>query len=449
MSHRIFISLTKRDTPIAEALRDALVGLFGSVRVQVDFSTSKEVGRAPGHGEDWFKWIVDQVSECELAYILVTPNSIQKPWIPWEAGAVFGAAMASGAAGLNKVRPIVYQLSADQVPSPIASSKANYERGDNKKDIETMLMGLVSDYLSELGPRETAEIVNKLEEPGGVVDAYIERVRTILKDARVVPTSGVVEEWRIRLDRLLEEDRGSEVDQFEDWLDIAFGKGSDDEGQALDLRLHSRLADLYLEGKQPQKAMRQLELALQLMPRDIFLLRRLGQAHLAANDMESAEETIDRIEELDARAFERNPECAALKGKWRRLRKEPAAAEEVYLAAYLANRRSYYLADLLAQVRLDQGKLEPAREAYRWALEAIKSLTEANIWAHATAANAAFFTNDDDRAALHLETLRGLEPRPTPREIEAIGQGIRRLAAKLDDGDARASRLLEVLRSQP
>ncbi len=81
------------------------------------------------------------------------------------------------------------------------------------------------------------------------------RVKTALDDAPVLPTGAVVEEWRIRLDQLLEQDRGSEVDQFVDWLDIAFGRREKDEPQQLDLRLHSRLADLYLESNSPQKAM--------------------------------------------------------------------------------------------------------------------------------------------------------------------------------------------------
>ena len=79
------------------------------------FSTSKQVGSGPDHGDNWMTWIAEfQVKQCDFALVLLTPASIQKPWIVWETGAVHGAAMMLGEGGRRKVRPLVFQVTDEQ-----------------------------------------------------------------------------------------------------------------------------------------------------------------------------------------------------------------------------------------------------------------------------------------------------------------------------------------------
>jgi len=52
--------------------------------VTVHYSTNKEMQGGINPGEDWFTWIVDRVRESTVALVLLTPASIQKPWILWE-----------------------------------------------------------------------------------------------------------------------------------------------------------------------------------------------------------------------------------------------------------------------------------------------------------------------------------------------------------------------------
>src|SRR5262245_38740954 len=125
----IFISLTKEDTRLADALRTLSHEVLGDA-VTVSYSTSKELGIGPKAGADWFGWIVDQVSGCDLALILVTPQSVQKPWILWEAGAVYGAAFAKGTTG--KVRPLLYLVKENQLPSPFSNTTTQYQWGDSE-----------------------------------------------------------------------------------------------------------------------------------------------------------------------------------------------------------------------------------------------------------------------------------------------------------------------------
>src|SRR5688500_10554447 len=89
----LFISHNAADRPFAVALRNAIHELIDSdTLIDVRFSTSGEAG--PQGGEKWRDWIYRQVVEFGTALIVVTPNALGKPWLLWEAGACFGAALA-------------------------------------------------------------------------------------------------------------------------------------------------------------------------------------------------------------------------------------------------------------------------------------------------------------------------------------------------------------------
>ena len=58
----IFISHTHTDQAIAHAIRNAVQSLFGDA-VAVRYSTNKELDGGIKPGEDWFRWIGQQVRE--------------------------------------------------------------------------------------------------------------------------------------------------------------------------------------------------------------------------------------------------------------------------------------------------------------------------------------------------------------------------------------------------
>src|SRR5215470_1857988 len=88
----IFISLTRADSEIAAAIKTALREILG-IKIDVHYSTNQELGVGISHGEDWLKWIADRIRSCDFALLLITPNSARKPWIMWESGALYGAAI--------------------------------------------------------------------------------------------------------------------------------------------------------------------------------------------------------------------------------------------------------------------------------------------------------------------------------------------------------------------
>ena len=443
MAHGIFISLTHQDTALAEALRDILQALFGDF-LQVHFSTSKELEGGIRSGEDWFQWIVDKVKGCDFAFVLITPASMHKPWILWEAGAVAGAALASKQEGMHKVRPLIYQIPTDLIPSPIRDSKLQFRRGDRADEMEALLTEILADYQTELSGSCVAAFGKKIN---GALKTYLERVRACLLDAPAVASPAVIEEWRLRLDVIMRQNRPSEVAQLHDWMDLAFGRSRTDRARPLDLRIHSRLADVYLKAGQTERAIEQLDLARQLAPRDIYVLRTLGRAYLQKKDREAAKEVIDRIESLDRNAFVRNPECAALYGRWYRSGGNTREADAVYSKALDANPESYYLANLAAETRLEDGRTEDAKRAFQQALDIIERLdlsNETNLWTHATAANAAFYLEDDDRAMKHLEAARNKGLDADSRET--IERGLNGISRHVPNGEVRLARLLGVLR---
>jgi len=121
MAIEIFIILTKVDSGIAEALRTSINEVFETA-INVHFFTSKELDGGIRHGDDWFKRILDLLQKCDFAYVLITPSSVDKQWILWESGFIYGVEMANGKIEQRRIRPIIYQLEANQIPSPIRDS---------------------------------------------------------------------------------------------------------------------------------------------------------------------------------------------------------------------------------------------------------------------------------------------------------------------------------------
>ena len=99
------------------------------------------------------------------------------------------------------------------------------------------------------------------------------------------------------------------------------------------------------------------------MKDDIFILRQLGGIYIDLEEYERAEQLIQALEMLDATAFERDVESAALYGKFcLNRRKDTAAALDVYSTALNHNPESYYLANLGAEALLSAGDTDRARQ---------------------------------------------------------------------------------------
>ena len=189
MNKKIFISLTHADNEIAQAIKDVLSALFGE-HINVSFSTSKEIDSGIKPGEDWIAWIGERVRTCDLVLALMTPTSVSKPWILWELGAVYGAASASNPEAERKIRPLLYRIRDDDIPSPLRDNKMQFKRGDNRLDAITLFTDIVEGYRDHIPPQvyrgAIALLENEKTKPSESVSPEAEKSLQQLKDGRAI-----------------------------------------------------------------------------------------------------------------------------------------------------------------------------------------------------------------------------------------------------------------------
>ena len=262
---------------------------------------------------------------------------------------------------------------------------------------------------------------------------------------------------------MTDDKRGSEVAGFERWMTLAFGRERDDAfTDPIDVRLHRRLGELYLGRRDWKRASNQLRLARLAAPRDIYVLRPLGQAYMThyldSDSLASAaerdeltsriQEVLAAIEELDPEAYVKTPDAAALRIKFeRKATRNTERAIEICERALRNNPDSYYLADILGQTWLELDNLGKAREAYEQAVEILDRLQENNVWTFATSATANLVLGRPDRARESLAKLKRLSARPSSAELDTVARGIRDVAGRLNLTEPDIEGLLQLLQA--
>jgi hypothetical protein len=443
---KLFISHTHADKRLADAFKQLMNTVF-SGRVTTVYSSDESESGGIGAGEEWRDWINRAVRDSEVALVLLTPSSVQKPWVLWEAGAVFGLYLGAEAAAAPRkpdearpkspLRPLVFHLTPGQVPSPFEQLQSL--RGDEEKAMMKLVNAFVEEDFASVFEKDKPALFKAGREIEKAVQTYVEEVRLALKDAPLVPTEPAVQEWLERIDSLVKEDRASEVGQLHQWIDIAFGREKDEKEKKprpIDVRIHRRLGQLYLQNRAFDEAIAQFRLAEMLVPRDLFTLRMLGQALLGLGDKKQKEtsEVIARMQELVPDIWKTNAECAALRARYLRTGGDEAGALQVLREAFALNSQSYYLADLIGQACLANGDKAGAKQIYEKALDILRDVGEANIWAHATAATAAAVVGDPIETRRHLEAIAARKPKP--RDRNSILGGLERVHKDLGLADS-------------
>jgi tetratricopeptide (TPR) repeat protein len=284
-----------------------------------------------------------------------------------------------------------------------------------------------------------------------VLATYLDAVATALLRMPSLVNEANIREWLDRLDRFGPE-RASELPGFERWMNLAFGRDGEAAGIPIDVRLHRRLGELYLDLRNYECAMRQLNLARRAAPRDIYVLRPLGEAgmkrYLELSEPDATDATDDaarlRIEldgvmaaiaDLDEDAFCSNPNTAALFGKYQRVALgDLDGAIATFALAIDRNPASYYLADVLGQAQLEAGRVDDARATYRRAIEILDELAaagESNIWTHATYATASLVCGQIQVAEHNLDAVACSDDL-TPSVRDSIVTGLRTVAAQIE-----------------
>jgi tetratricopeptide (TPR) repeat protein len=413
----VFVSYTVSDRRLVESLAKLMRAILPD-DIDLRYSGERAGGGGPAPGSQWFGWIVDQVKGCDVTLVVLTSSSVQKPWPMWEAGAVAGASF-----GLGQERPIVpvrYGVANERMPDPFRNLQS--VDGSSRADLRALVSGSL---MRKAAGSAFFEKFWAHPDTQAAIGTYLEEVAATLRELPIAPTEGTIDEWCRRLDDLRAQRRSAEAAQIERWISIAFGTRDAEREVPLDVRIHRRLSEMYMSVRDYANAIRQLQLAQELAPRDIFVLRALAEARLKSEDRDGAKAAMDAIQKLDAKAFEQNAECAGLRGRWNKMSSAWGAARDDYQRV-LDLQPSYYMADNVGQLSARIGDVARARQVYEQARAIILKLQERSVWSHATLANAAIVIGDEPELQ-HLEAAAQMDPAPSAREIESIREGLEQL----------------------
>lgn len=311
--------------------------------------------------------------------------------------------------------PLLVDVRPEKLPTPLQAMGRQVRRGETPEEFRRLLEDLL-DYLGELNRLVASDQRSAVALIDHSVQRFDREVLEWRRQADTGPTESAILEWCSRLDGLFNSGQYRDVNQFHRWFNITLHRSEDKAGEALDQRIHRRLGELYLASGQAVPAAKEFGLAVSLAPRDIYLLRCLGQAQLDSKNVQATKECLDEIERLDPQAFSENVDCAALKGRYLRSIALYEQARDAYLEASRMNPRSFYLRDLLGQAHLAIPDFDEAETEYREALRIISTSGDRTLWAHATAAAAHLVLNQLDELEHELEQIGDLNPSPGKRE---------------------------------
>jgi tetratricopeptide (TPR) repeat protein len=417
---KLFLSHSHADRELADAFK-ALIETCFPGHIEVSASSSDPSRGGISAGSEWLKWIHDQVSSSRFTAVLLTPNSVDKPWLMWEAGAVSGVSLATKEE--STVIPLVYRLSMEQIPSPLRSRQAAL--GEDRNAMTSVLNSL--NKTVSVRPATFSNLVDSF------LPTYLERVQKVLAETPPPLTESAIQDWLDRIEYFERTGRRSEVRQLHRAMVNVFDPGAADcDSTPLDVRLHRRLGDIYFFSKQWKEALSQYEIALRLSPRDVFLMHKKGLASLVTGDEPGAEEMLECIAKVDKEAIQRSTEIAGLKGRlyWERYLRSDArsdleAARDAYAESFKFNSNSHYMADNVGQLSLLLGDTATAHEAFRNGLAALERTGDRGYWAMATKASCLFGLGDDAAGLRALKKVKELGAEPAA--LDSIRRGLKRL----------------------
>lgn len=111
-TQKILISHSAADQMAAELLKSCLVNLSNG-KISVWYSSDRSASGGMAVGRQWFQQLQEVLLQSQVIVALVTPNSVNSPWIYFESGSVANRDYAS-------VVPVCLGLPIDRVPMPLA-----------------------------------------------------------------------------------------------------------------------------------------------------------------------------------------------------------------------------------------------------------------------------------------------------------------------------------------
>lgn len=156
MSHKFFISHYSGDNKIAKLLSDTLCRITLEM-LSSWYSSDNSGDNGLMAGDIWFDQILSKISESKAVVVLLTPNSINQPWIYFESG--IGQALAN-----CKVIPVCIGIKKENILPPFGLYQC-YPLNDYRSVIEFfskllaifsikfdegLVSGIIKDLVSEI-----------------------------------------------------------------------------------------------------------------------------------------------------------------------------------------------------------------------------------------------------------------------------------------------------------
>lgn len=174
---KIFLSHSHLDFPIADALKTLVDDLFGE-HVSVSYSSDDAPEGGIGPGEPWLDWIQRVLATTDMTLVLLTPNSIRRVWVVWEAGAAAGVAL--GTARQQDVVPLRFGIGGDDVPAPLQRGQVVRGDTDERGGILRLVHTINEKLGTPLSPRALKATVAEC------LPAYLDTVGKALEGAAPV-----------------------------------------------------------------------------------------------------------------------------------------------------------------------------------------------------------------------------------------------------------------------
>jgi tetratricopeptide (TPR) repeat protein len=314
MEISVFISHAHDEKILAEAWQKLLRGISGGLMDVWLSSDSSPTGGIP-LGGPWREAVYERLRPAKFIIAIVSPKSLERPWILWECGV---------ASGVNKERgivPVVHKMAVSDLSGPLSAYQAY--SGDDRNKVKEVC----TRFLRETGVFFDTGIFDFC------VDRYITEIASFIPARSVSPR--VFELWTNRFQDLIARGRVNELPHLTDQFYLAIGGK-----RPVDVMIHELLSRAFVDGELYETALEEVDFALSLLPDDAILLHRKGLILISQNNYGDVESLLNLTYETHPEL--RNwPELAGLEGRLYRERHAIANNQNSLLKAIAAYTRAF------------------------------------------------------------------------------------------------------------
>ena len=187
MGNNIFISHSVEDSEIARLVSSTLK-MLSLKQIHTWYSSSDNYGEGFTPGDIWFTRICDEILKSKALIVILTPNSISRPWIYFESG------IAKGCPN-NRVIPLCIGISKDEIKPPLSNFQlfqlSDYDSA--KSFLEFLFKTLDIEFCETISKEQIRELVSET--------AVVLKNNTINQTEKDYSIESILEDIRYHIDK--------------------------------------------------------------------------------------------------------------------------------------------------------------------------------------------------------------------------------------------------------